>query len=324
MSKKLLDEVTALPERGDNYKKMCEQLEKQVEQLHQKIESMRQGKFRLPTCKPSRMSRSGTAMRLYIPDSHGAIVDKVAWKAMMGDLQIIGPAVSRVIWLGDHMDCGSWLDEKHTIGYVSQTDYTVADDEDAANLQLDQVQAATPNAEHEYLEGNHEWRIEREIVGRCKGNRREVERQLSRNGPSAVMSLDKRGIRYWKRSEKHMGLSVPGVIKLDDFSYATHGKTTAQNASKIMAKKYNANVKYGHTHRADMAVVQSVEGGYHSAWNFGCLCLDNPVWHNGDCTDWSTGYGLEVTNKKNQFLTIHVPIVNGVSLLQLVAAKLAA
>lgn len=324
MAKKLIEKVNALPNAVVDWKKKCADLEKQCERLEQQMAALRQSKFVLPTSKPSPLSKDGWFIRLFLGDTHGAGIDKRSWKAVMGDLAIIGPSVRRVVLLGDHMDCGSWLDEKHTIGYVSQTDYTVAEDEDAANQMLDQVGQALPGAQIDYLEGNHEWRIEREIVGRCKGNRREVERQLSRNGPVAVMSLDKRGINYWSKGEKHMGLSVRGVIKLDELSYATHGRTTAQNASKVMAKKYNANVKYGHTHRSDMAVVQSVKGGCHSAWNFGCLCLDNPVWNNTDCTDWSQGYGLDVCNKRGKFLTVHVPIVNGESLLQLLAAKLAA
>lgn len=301
-------------------KRRNKRLESELEELERQLKDLRQKRLAIPTDTGRRRGRSEASfLRLIIPDTHGAMMDKPAIAAFLADVDQLKPR--EVIWLGDHMDCGSYLDEKHTIGYVSQTNYTVADDEDAANQLLDAVQKRTPGAEHHYLEGNHEWRMERDIVARAKGREREITRYLSRNGTEAVLSLGTRNIPYYRRGECYMGLRNPGVIQLGK-CYFTHGARASRNATASYAERYGGNIVFGHTHRAAMSIVRNVHQGTYGAWNPGCLCELQPLWMHTDPTNWSHGYALQVVSKSGEFLTVLVPIIDGVSYLKPLASQL--
>lgn len=296
-------------------------LEAQLEATEKRLAALRVSKFRLPEGKPNRRKASGTFLRLIVPDSHGSMIDKPAAAAMLSDLDSLTPA--EVVWLGDHMDCGGWLAEHHTLGYVNDHHYSVAEDEDAANQFLDAVQKRTTGATHHYLEGNHEWRAEQTIAKAPKMNAKDAARFMDRNGPAAVLNLKARGISYYRRSERHMGLNTHGVIKLGKCMF-THGLRTSSNAPASYADRYGGNIVFGHTHRVQAGIFRNVHVGEFGAWNPGCLCQLQPLWRHTDPTNWSHGYGLQVVEKGGEFLYIHVPIVNGVSFLRLLAAKLSA
>ncbi len=296
------------------------QLEKELEQVSRQLSQRRERRFVLPTDTGLRRGRSeANFLRVCVPDSHGASIDKQAAKAFLSDLDALRPR--EVVWMGDHMDCGSYLDEKHTIGYVSQTDYNIADDEDAANELINQVVKRTPGAEHHYIEGNHEWRIEREIVGRAKGNRKTVDRLMLRNSPEVVLGLEKRGIKYYRRGACHMGLRSQGCIKLGKCMF-THGSRASARAAQTYAQMYGSNIVFAHMHQALMGVSSNVHEGSFIAWCVACICELQPLWRHTDPTNWSHGYGLQVVDKQGAFLHVHVPIISGESFLRPLMAQL--
>lgn len=286
------------------------------ERIETTLERLRTSKVKLRLDRKARSRKGGVTLRVLVPDSHGCFIDQAAAAAMIADIKMLQPA--SIILLGDHLDCGGFLAEHHTWGYVAEADYTFEDDCNATNQFLDAIQAAAPAATIEYLEGNHERRIEKWIVTdalRCgKGSRQDVAMLNKLFSTEIVLHLAKRGIPIYKQGEWYDGCHVPGTIKRDN-CYFTHGQYTAKAAAAAHLSKYNANVWFGHTHRMDLATKRTVASGPIGAWNPGCLCQLQPFWQHQNLTDWVNGYGIQLVQSGLGHLNLQIPIIDNVSYL---------
>lgn len=286
------------------------------EMLEQTLERLRGSRVKLRLDRKAKASKGGVTLRVIVPDSHGCFVDQSAAAAMLADIRLLKP--SSIILLGDHLDCGGFLAEHHTWGYVAETDYSFEDDVEATNQFLDQLQSAAPHAIIEYLEGNHERRIEKWIVTDAlrsgKGSRSDVKMLNSMFSTQTVLGLDRRKIPIYKQGEWYDGCHVPGTI-LRDNCYFTHGQFTSKAAAAAHLAKYNSNIWFGHTHRMDMATKRTVSSGPIGAWNPGCLCQLQPYWMHQNLTDWVNGYGIQLVQRGLGHLNLQIPIINGVSYL---------
>lgn len=130
----------------------------------------------------------------------------------------------------------------------------------------------------------------------------------------AVLSLEKRGIRWIRQGVFYDDLTLPGTIKLGH-CYFTHGSMTNAHAASAHVKKFGGNVVFGHVHRADSYIIRTVKEGAIGGWCPGCLCKLQPLWMHTQPTDWSHGYGLQLVNEDGSFLHINVPIIGGRSYL---------
>jgi hypothetical protein len=250
--------------------------------------------------------------RVLVPDSHGAHIDPIAAAAFLGDLEYLRP--TEVVWMGDHLDCGGFLAQWHTIGFVAETDIEFPDDIDAANQFFDQVQKRTPKAVHHVLTGNHEHRIERWCCTQALAKRRTAEYLLSHHGMAAVLHLAKRGMHYYARGameKRHKRLR--GAIKLGN-CYFVHDVSIASDPCAVALNRYACNVAFGDTHRLISRVGRKAEKDIFAA-TVGYLAKPHPYWNETNVTDWTQGYGLQIVANDNELLHINVPIVNGRSLL---------
>lgn len=286
------------------------------ERVESTLERIRDSKVKLRLDRKARSSKGGVTLRVIVPDSHGCFVDQHAASAMLADIRMLKPA--SIILLGDHLDCGGFLAEHHTWGYVAESSYTFEDDCNATNQFLDELQAAAPGAVIEYLEGNHERRIEKWIVTDAlrsgKGSKRDVAMLNKLFSTEIVLHLAKRGIPIYKQGEWYDGCHVPGTIFRDN-CYFTHGQYTAKAAAAAHLGKYNANVWFGHTHRMDLATKRTVASGPIGAWNPGCLCQLQPFWMHQNLTDWVNGYGVQLVQRGLGHLNLQIPIIDRVSYL---------
>lgn len=286
------------------------------EQLQQALLNARQSRIKLNITKKARSSKGGVKIRVIIPDSHGCFIDQQAASALIADIAMLRP--DSIIMLGDHLDCGGFLAENHTWGYVAEADYCFEDDINATNQFLDEIQAAAPSAVVEYLEGNHERRIEKWILTATtragKGNKRDAKMLYSHYATETVLHLSQRRISIFKQGQWYDGCKVPGTIERDN-CYFTHGQYTSKNAAAAHLGKYNANVWFGHTHRMDLATKRTVSTEAIGAWNPGCLCQLQPYWMHQNLTDWIHGYGVQLVQPGLGHLNLQIPIIGGVSYL---------
>jgi len=263
---------------------------------------------RVPAPRAPDARKSGDIVRVCIPDTHGAKIDKAALAALLTDLKALDP--HEIILLGDHVDCGGFLAQHHVMGYVAETAYSYEDDIAHANAFLDAVQKAAPRAKIEYLEGNHERRVETWAVTQTLRHSRDSEGLRLLYAPEHRLSLAARGITYFRESVQYDSLPVPGVIKRGK-CFFMHGMSTAKNAVTATLAKIGGNVVFAHTHRAQSEVVRLVGAGVIGGWNPGCLCALQPLWQHTSPTDWTHGYGVQLVSPSGAFLHLNIPIIDG-------------
>lgn len=249
-------------------------------------------------------------VRFIIPDSHGALVDRPARDACLRDLRALAP--KEIVMLGDHLDCAGTFNT-HGRSYLKEMPESYEDDVRAANQFLDAIQRSAPKATVYYLEGNHEARVEKWASSAFLSHKDAVG-FVDRMGPETVLDLRRRGIRYFKRSELYMGLSVPGTIKLGK-CFFVHGISAAKNAAAVHLARFGANVVFGHTHRAQSVIERTVASDGIGAWCPGTLSTLQPLYFHTAPTAWSSGYGLQFVEGSGRFVHINVPLYKGRSLL---------
>jgi hypothetical protein len=321
MAKPLSDELAATPTTKEVSadKRLIRNLERTIEELERQLLDTRQAKFTLPVGprKKTRGKRRGHCC-VIIPDSHGSLIDPSACAAFLNDLEKINPA--EIVMLGDHLECGGFLAQHHVLGYVAQSEYTFAEDVEAANQFLDAIQKRAPKAEIHYMEGNHERRIGSWIVDQTVKNNADARYLNSLFSTSIVLHLEKRGIHFYPQGKRINGCSVPGMLTIDNRNFM-HGEFTGKNAAKQHVDEYVCNLSYAHTHRADSYTRRTINETY-SAFNPGCLCVQQPYYAHSRLTHHTHGYGIQSVGDEHSFLQFNVPIIDGKSYLQPLAAQL--
>ena len=255
-------------------------------------------------------------IRVFLPDLHGSVCAPDAVAACLADLKMLDPAV--VVLLGDILECGGFLAQKWTLGYVAETEYTFEQDVAAGNQFLDRLQEILPRAEIHYLEGNHEHRVEEWCVTQALKNGTDAEWLRQQVGPEKVLDLENRGIRYYRRDRFYDNIPIQGTIRLGTPEvpcYATHGIGAPRNAAKLHIERFGMNVVFGHTHRMESQTINTVHHPTIAAHSPGCLCQRQRLWNHTRPDSWQHGYGVQTVLPSGMFQHLNVLIVNGRSLL---------
>lgn len=281
-------------------------LQAELSQANARVDALRAFKKARPIAKSAKH-----IARVIIPDSHGEHIDIAARDVFIRDLREINP--QQIVMLGDHLDCGGTF-SAHQRNYTNEMTESYAADVAACNVFLDLIQAAAPNAEIHYLEGNHEAHVER-WAARNFHSRADAVLAVDRMGPEGVLDLKRRGIRYYKSSEFHQGLSVRGAIRIGKCFY-THGIAHSKHASATHCERFGAPVVHGHTHRSQAHIARTVTSSLTGGFCPGTLAKLQPLYRHTAPTDWSHGYGLQLASiDSGRFVHLNIPIVDGASLL---------
>ena len=288
--------------------------EEMLARAQEQLKDTRGPKYSAPKGRRAK-SRKTDYVRFVIPDVHGCKMHKPAVAAMLGDLESLSP--KEIVIMGDFLDCGGFLAQHHTLGYVEQSEYEYESDVTAGNSLLDKIQEAAPDAEIHFLEGNHEARIEKYCVTTALRNGApnvavEAEHLRMLYGTEHVLHLEERGIQLYRQGKYYHGLGLPSTIKLGKCHFV-HGISTAVNAAKVHAERFGGNVVYAHSHRADSYHIRTISAGVIGAWNPGCLCELQELYMHQNISNWSHGYGLQLVKSDGDFLHINVPIRDGKS-----------
>lgn len=307
------DKIKKLQNEIKDLRKEIKRAEKDSESMHKHVESARTANRR-KFVPPSRSKKTKDDwVRLIIPDVHGSSMDALAVSTVLSDLKRL--QVDEIVILGDFIDCGGFLAQHHTLGFVAQTEYTFESDVAAGNQLLDKLLTVCPSVKKiHYLEGNHELRIEKWCITSALRKGIDAKFLYNRVGPENVLDLKGRGIKYYRQSEFYHELSIPGTIKLGNCCFV-HGLSTAKHAAAIHAAKMGGNIIYGHTHRGDTIETRTVTAGQIGAWSPGCLCKKQPMWQHTNPTEWTHGFLLQLVSKSGLFQTVMARIVDGKSLL---------
>lgn len=303
--------IESRQQQQQSEKERIASLEKLVEQQQEIIERQRKPRIKLGAAKPH-VSEEGEFIRVVIPDTHGCHIDPDAASAFLHDLERLRP--KEIVMLGDHLDCGGFLAQHHVWGYVAEMDYTFTDDCNAANSFLDSVQSFCPNSAIHYIAGNHENRCEKWCVTQSLRTKVDAQFLLKMFSAESVLSLEKRGIKYYKQGEFYHGLKIPATIKLGHCHF-THGTRCGVNAARQTLVDFGGNVVFGHTHRITSSQAWNVSDGDMAAWNIGFLAKVQPYWMHTKPSGWSHGYAVQFVRPSGDFLHVTVPIIDGKSYL---------
>lgn len=286
--------------------------QKTTEKLTQQLETAR-GARRWKAPAPAKQKKlKGDTVRVVFGDTHGSCIDKQAVAALLADLKSLDP--DEIIIGGDVIDCGGFLAQHQTMGYVAETEYTYEEDVIASNAFLDTLPKHAGRAKIECIEGNHDQRVERWCVTKTLRNGKDAEFLRKCFAPEFLLRFKERGIPYYRRSEKYDGLNINGWIKRDK-CYFTHAISTAKHAASQAVSKTAGNIVYFHTHRPDFAQVNLVATGPVAAWCPGCISELRKYYQHSHPSDHAHGYGVQLISRTGQFIHINVPIIDGRSLL---------
>jgi hypothetical protein len=253
----------------------------------------------------------GDIVEVIFSDVHGNQVDPAAFSALLGDLKILRP--DRIFIGGDFINCGGFLAEHHVLGYVSEADDSYEDDMAVANKLLDAIMESSSCPDIHYLEGNHEWRVERWALTQRLAHHKDVELLRKTFCAEHVLRLRERGIRYYRQGHLHEGCDTPGWVKLDKMFYV-HKISNSKDAADVALAKAGGNICYFDTHRASFKPKHIPGIGLVSAWNPGCLCKRQPLYANTRPTEWTHGYLVRfISRATGNFSMFNVTINAGES-----------
>lgn len=307
---------------GDALKAENASLKKQLAEAVGALEAARNAK------PPPRSPNKGASLRadhvrVFAGDLHGYYQDVDAVKAFMSDMKLLQPR--EICLLGDMLDCGGFLAQHLTLGFVAEGEYTFEQDVAAANDFLTRLQKVYPKARITYLEGNHEHRLEKWCITQTLRNSKDARMLYEHFNPVTVLSLRQRGIRYVTQSEFADGVSIRGTVRYGHSGcevYATHGITACKHAAFRHVERFGGNVVYGHTHRADSAIINTVASTIIGAWSPGCLSQRVRLWnHQNQPDSWTRGYHVQFVSKSGLFQPVNVSIVGGASLMHSLLKK---
>lgn len=304
--------LAKLSSENDALKAAIKQKESYAESLEKALKNARQAKRGKIPKATTRKRNKEDWVRVIITDTHGSKVDPEAFAAVLADIKRLDP--DEIVHLGDSIDCGGFLAEHHTMGFVAETSYTYEEDVLMANQQFDELQKAAPKALFHLLEGNHERRVESYCVTKALRNGQDSEFLRSLISPHTLLQIKERGISYYRECEKYKGATVPGWLRLGK-CWFVHGICASKHAASTTLQKAGGNVVFGHTHRIDSAHTEMPNVGAIAAWNPGCLCVKQPLWRHTSPTGWGHGYAVQIVSRSGEFLHLNVPIVSGRSLL---------
>ena len=250
-------------------------------------------------------------VRVYAGDLHGMRMDREAVAAFLSDVRTLDP--DEIVLGGDMLECGGHLAKHQPVGYVAMCDYTYQEDVGATNWFLDELQKAAPHARIEYLEGNHEHRVERWCVDQAMANQRDAEFLRQVYGPATLLRLADRGIKFYPQADVHEEGLTRGWIMRGKM-YLAHNIGEGKNAAAKAVDKAGYNVTYFHTHSFDSSPRVFPQVGLVMAFSPGCLCEMQPMWRHSDPSGWNQGYDIDFIAASGNFQRIHVPIWRGESL----------
>ncbi len=313
MSSRKLD-IDDLIDEADP-EKQVKALQDLVKQQAKIISDLRKPRIVVPVGGRKKRGPGNKAfLRVLYGDTHGAYQDHAACRAFVHDVKLLQPA--EIIHVGDALEATSFLAPHHVLGVVAQCDYTYTDDYMQANNLLDQVHAAAPGASKTLIEGNHDARIEKQLVKWALEKKQDVQMLKEAMGPEKVLNLKTRGIRYIERQKYYDGLSITGTIKLEPYALAQHGEQySGEDAVKKLLAALGKSIFFGHTHKLIAMYGEALDGSIVGV-NTGCLCLKRPLWQATKCVNWTHGYVVELVDPDHGFLAIPVPIIDGTSYLE--------
>lgn len=221
---------------------------------------------------------------VWVSDVHWPLQDAKAWSAFMAFLK--DAPVHTLICGGDMLELASV--SKHNQPGPSTP--LLRDEVDYARRQIAAMLKAADAKRLVWLNGNHEWRLERWAEFTPLEGMLGADALLGLSGGFGFNVVKQYGELYRpvlpNGAESHLSF--------------THGSVCTTNHAKAMLELWGCNVVYGHTHRPQMYLRSAADGVQRGAWGTGGLTNLQPEymrkhgpsgWTHGFLTAWIYGDG---------------------------------
>ncbi len=237
--------------------------------------------------------RSYDERALFLSDIHVPFHDEVALDVAIQFSRFFKP--NYLFLMGDIVDCYSVSrfdkDPKRRLTLQGEVDAT----QDTLAVIRKAVGAA---CKVYYVEGNHEYRLERYLWSKAPelGTLRELSVE-------ALLGLSELGITYVSKGkmEYHGFIVKHGHVIRKWAGYSAHAELEKNGKSGAS----------GHTHRLAQ-IFRTDLTGVHTWIETGCLCDLEPEYMEGQQADWQHGLAYGMFRKQDKRFAIHaVPIVDG-------------
>lgn len=241
-------------------------------------------------------------LALIVPDSHIPFEDKRAYDLMIKVATELQP--DEIVILGDYADFYSVMSHQK-----DPTVFTMLKEEiEAVNARLDELDVMFPKATKVFIEGNHEYRLERYLLSSAPALFGVTE---TRN----LLGIDKRP--KWRfcpygPNQQHQVLH----------SYLTARHEPLASSAKATAAKALCSLVYGHIHRIEESHIVGLHGANHVCFSVGWLGnkkLDRVFGYTKGHAQWQLGFGLVYVDPKSRLFfhqKIHIIdykcVVNGI------------
>lgn len=239
---------------------------------------------------PVRSSKTDKLERvLILPDTHVPYEDKRAWALLLQVIKAV--QFQKIIILGDFWDCYSVSAHAKDPNRI----HLIEQELEQVNGRLDELDASGAK-EKFYIEGNHEFRLPRQLQDKLPQlyNIVRVEK---------LLKLKERGWQYIP----YMDDMKAGLV------YATHCVGSSSSAQKAFLD-YQDNVLTGHNHAMDYIVRGNAKGIAHVSATFGWLGDVRAVdyMHKVKARkNWVLGFGVGYLRPSNGFMyLVPVPLVD--------------
>jgi len=248
--------------------------------------------------------RNGSHLVMVLPDLHVPHHDKHALACALRVHEIMKP--KRTVILGDWLDCEAW--SQHPVSSRAQERAMTFFEGEVEPCRKILKKLEENTEEIIYLEGNHEFRVER-LVTSMKGVMLDVADLVS---PQRLLSRD-RDKQFTYIPYIPTGGVLPHYRIAKDL-IAVHGWSFARHAAAKhleIAKHYS--VVFGHIHRKqEFTARDPIAGRTYKAWSPGCLSKLQPLYMNHNPTDWVHGFSLIwVTDNRERWTEYSPMIING-------------
>lgn len=236
-------------------------------------------------------SRGNTLKRiLFVPDTHVPYHDEKAWLLMLKAAKRLKPDI--VVVLGDFADFYAVSAHSKNPERAADLKYEV----DCVKEKLAQLNKLGATRKI-YVEGNHEFRLERYLCDRAPALFGTVK-------VKDLLDLDEHG---WEFTPYRKATRI-GKLRI------THDTGKAgQNAHRQAMGAFRHSIIIGHTHRMEMSVVGSADGKPAVAAMFGWLGDFDSVDYMHEIearSNWVHGFGIGIMETSGVVHLQPVPIVN--------------
>lgn len=190
---------------------------------------------------------------LIIPDCHIPYHNRKAFKLLKKVILSMKDEISEVIILGDFVDF-YWVSSHQKDPRVH---LSLIDEIEEANKELDWLDEHLPKAQKVYLEGNHEFRLERYLVSSAPALFGVTEART-------LLRLNLRPLWKFVPFGPNQAHRVIGSNLI-----ARH--TPPANNAKLAASRAGCSLIYGHIHRSELGSAVALSGRENFAYSPGWL-----------------------------------------------------